>query len=43
MDILLNQLIQLYSNNETNHHLTTHSMTFFMSHKMAIVLWPQIC
>jgi len=28
MDIFLNQLIQFYSNNETNlHHLTTHGMT----------------
>jgi len=38
MDIFLNQLIQFYSNNVTNHrHLTTHSTTV-LTYKMAIVL-----
>jgi len=40
MDIILNQLIQFYSNNAINlHHLTTHSMTV-LTYRMAIVLRP---
>jgi len=43
MDIFLNQLTQLYSNNATNlHQLTTHSTTA-LPHKMAIVLRTHIC
>jgi len=42
-DIVLNQLIQFYSNNATNlHHLTTHS-TNVLTYKMAIAMQPQIC
>jgi len=39
-DIVLNQLIQFYSNNATNlRHLTTHSSTI-LTYKMAIVFRP---
>ena len=42
-DIVLNQVIQFYSNYATKlHQLTTHSTTV-LPHKMAIVLRPQIC
>jgi len=40
MDVLLNKLIQFYSNNAKNlHHLTTHSTTV-LTYKMAIALRP---
>jgi len=38
-DIFLNHLIQFYSNNATNLHLTSHSL---LPHNTEIVLWPQI-